>query len=88
MRLYSIDDITQKIESSEVIKETPKQYHLKGYLGAMSSRVSKSDPMLAFSPEEALEKYEAKQLDRISLLKRQIAYIQDKINKAKTNALH
>lgn len=70
------------MESIEIIKETPKQYHLKKWPSGLIRRVSKDDPMLAFSPQEALEKFESKQLGEIERLKKRILYLDKTIDKA------
>lgn len=90
MKLYGVNDVTQKVESYEVKREAPKHYHLEDHVGALRRRrcISKDDPMIAFSPEEALERYKIKQYIEISILEGKIIFIKDKINKAKINALH
>lgn len=88
--IYGIS-ITQKLESTEIIKETPKQYQLRitkrlswyGY----STRISKDDPRLAFSPEEALVKFTNKQLGKIARLENEITTLRQRIERAE-NAVH
>ncbi len=82
MKLYTVNDITLEIESRKVIKITPKQYHLKGCLGATRMRIPKDDPMIAFTPEEAYAKFETKQMRKIEELKEHIVYIDESIDKA------
>lgn len=82
MKLYSINFINQEMESMEIIKETPKQYHLKKWHGGRIRRVSKDDPMIAFSPRAAYAKFESKQLGEIERLKKRILYLDETIDKA------
>ncbi len=90
MKLYGVSKVTLVIESEEVTKETSRQFHLETGLSAYDykRRVPKNDPMLAFGPEEALEKFEEYQLEIISSIESKIALVKDSITKAKANALH
>ncbi len=79
--LYKVDGI----EKTKIVKETQKQFRVKIGIDAYghSHRIPKDHSMIAFSVNEALDKYVKEQYKKIETLQRTVAELYTSIDSTK-----